>query len=162
MATIHGYHAWLPCMATIHGYHPWLPSMATIHGYHPWLPSMATIHGYHPWLPCMATIHGYHPWLPSMATMHGVGTVLCFCLHRSNQYKMSVRGAVGGAAAGTTHSNSAVRTRVITNYAFSHASVHITKRALTINVIPLFFKLHRPILYGNIIKRPFNPLLTYD
>ena len=45
--------------------------------------------------------HGwYHPWLPSMATMHGVGTVLCFCLHRSNQYKMSVRGAVGGAAAG--------------------------------------------------------------
>ena len=41
-----------------------------------------------------------------------------------------------------THSNSAVRTRVITNYVFSHASVHITKRALT---IPLF---HRPILYG--------------
>ena len=60
------------------------------------------------------------------------------------------------------HSNSAVRTRVITNYVFSHASVHITKRALTINVVPLFLKLHRPILYGNIIKRPFNPLLTYD
>ena len=60
------------------------------------------------------------------------------------------------------HSNSAVRTRVITNYVFSHASVHITKRALTINVVPLFLKLHRPILYGNIIKRSFNPLLTYD
>ena len=57
------------------------------------------------------------------------------------------------------HSNSAVRTRVITKHVFSHASVHITKRALTINVVPLF---HRPILYGNIIKRPFNPLLTYD
>ena len=58
-----------------------------------------------------------------------------------------------------SHSNSAVRTRVITKYVFSHASVHITKRALTINVVPLF---HRPILYGNIIKWPFNPLLTYD
>ena len=53
-------------------------------------------------------------------------------------------------------SNSAVRTRLITKYVFSHASVHITKRALTINVV------HRLILYGNIIKRSFNPLLTYD
>ena len=56
-----------------------------------------------------------------------------------------------------SHSNSAVRTRVITNYVFSHASVHITKRALTINVVH-YIKTSPPILYGNIIKRPFNPL----
>ena len=45
------------------------------------------------------------------------------------------------------------------NYAVSHASVHITKRAPTINVVPLFLKLHRPILYG-IVKSDFTSNFT--
>ena len=85
--------------------------------------------------------------------------VLCgiLFLHQNPSMHLYIHPLAGGNL-DLCHSNSAVRTRVITKYVFSHASVHITKRALTINVVPLF---HRPILYGNIIKRSFNPLLTY-